>query len=1177
MNQQQRAELDRLKERQAHLSEELTRLSLELKQLEQRLATPSAVEKPTVAASSLPEATTTSAPAVIKTQPMEPPPLPPILPAATAIPTATQIPAAAALPVQPRPEVETHRLEATPAKQFETSPAEAAAGTSAPAPSRQQPRTLPRNEEAAPNAPTRPTNGKDLELRLGTFWLVRVGIVMVVTGLVFFGHLAYQNYVRQLGPGGKVILLYVATAALLGAGWWWQRQAAKESLKNFGQVLFAGGLAVLYFTTYAAHHVEQLLVIHSALLDGVLLLGCAGFMVAIAEAKKSEVLALFAVGLAYYSSIITRVGYFTLYSNLVLTAAAVFFLVRNRWAVLSFGSLVASYLGYGFWRFLDANGWHWPAVQGIWSGTYFLVSYWLVFTAGVFLTREKPFAGQNRASFLTLNNAAFLAMFLLTMLQVHQGGFWKFALIYGGALVGLAEAARRFLPTEPLARNSYLSQGLLLVTIGLISKFSGLQLALVLGMESVVLLMSGQQRKNLVLLVGAFISAGLAVGWALDGMQQRQAPGVYLAIGLAGLMLLNTILVSRQDAPPQRLRLRAGPGYFTVLALVVVLAATWNNAPRESFAALVAVEATTVILSIYLLGIPELSVLGGAYLAVGQLVWSYDVMAGHLLLPWWSSVLVVLLSVVLCEWWFRQKLPSLTLANGAEAKEARLLPALLKNVVLLAAMVLAVRNAGGLSLDKLNETPGSIWLAVTLAAITLGDALLAARHENTAGSLPLRPQPTYATALALIIWLAISWHLTPREQFPLVLGVEAAILTFSIYLLGVREITFLGQGYLVLAQLSWIFDAMTGGNLAPWWNALLLLGLSFGLSHWWQRQKVVALRPEARYLWQGIYALAIVAMLYFRLKPEVHPAGWLVLSSLLAIGMTAYGVWTRAWPIALCGQLFFAVSSLGFFAQLAEGKPAWQYPLATIGSLALLSAAAVAWFTRHPTAASQSREPLLGLALFYRWAALAMSLVWVSEYIPARHRVWFLSVLGVLAFGWSGWRRSREALLFSAAFSLNALVLFWRPWLSGGEVNWAELVLVLMLLGEQQLAYRFPKRYPVERGIHVTAITIGALSLWLFISRWVMQLESVSGGSYLTASWSLLGLGLFTAGFALQEKIYRWLGLGVLGCALGRVVLFDVWKLETTYRILSFMALGIVLLVLGFIYNKYQEKIRSWL
>jgi len=29
--------------------------------------------------------------------------------------------------------------------------------------------------------------------------------------------------------------------------------------------------------------------------------------------------------------------------------------------------------------------------------------------------------------------------------------------------------------------------------------------------------------------------------------------------------------------------------------------------------------------------------------------------------------------------------------------------------------------------------------------------------------------------------------------------------------------------------------------------------------------------------------------------------------------------------------------------------------------------------------------------------------------------------------------------------------------------------------------------------------------------------------------------------------------------------------------VLSFLALGLVLVVLGFIYNKYQEKIRSWL
>ena len=30
-------------------------------------------------------------------------------------------------------------------------------------------------------------------MALGTYWLVRIGAVLILTGLVFFGNLAYQN------------------------------------------------------------------------------------------------------------------------------------------------------------------------------------------------------------------------------------------------------------------------------------------------------------------------------------------------------------------------------------------------------------------------------------------------------------------------------------------------------------------------------------------------------------------------------------------------------------------------------------------------------------------------------------------------------------------------------------------------------------------------------------------------------------------------------------------------------------------------------------------------------------------------------------------------------------------------------------------------------------------------
>ena len=101
-------------------------------------------------------------------------------------------------------------------------------------------------------------------MRLGTYWAPRVGIVAVLTALVFFANLAYQTYISRLGPAGKITLLYFASALLLGAGWWWQRKMAKPNLKSYAQVLFAGGLALVYFTTYAAHHFPNLRVIESS-------------------------------------------------------------------------------------------------------------------------------------------------------------------------------------------------------------------------------------------------------------------------------------------------------------------------------------------------------------------------------------------------------------------------------------------------------------------------------------------------------------------------------------------------------------------------------------------------------------------------------------------------------------------------------------------------------------------------------------------------------------------------------------------------------------------------------------------------------------------------------------------------------------------------------------------------
>jgi uncharacterized membrane protein len=729
-----------------------------------------------------------------------------------------------------------------------------------------------------------PTEQGSFEMRLGTYWLVRIGVVMVLTALVFFGNLAYQHFISQLGAGGKVTLLYLASFLLLGAGAWWQRRAVKENLRNYAQVLFAGGLAAVYFTTYAAHHFPLLQVIGSPLLDGALLLAWTAFMVYIADRRKSEVMALFGVGLAFYASVITRVGYFTLYSNLLLCAAALFFLVRNRWATLSFGTLVASYVAYAFWRFMGPDGWRWASsADGLWLGACFLFAYWLIFTASVFLSRDnEQFAFEQRSLFLTLNNAALLGLFVLTMLQVREGGLWRFLLVYGSVLLALAVMARQFLPNDPLARSMYVTQGLLLVTLGLIFKFTGMQLALLLAAESVVLLVMGRLRASPVLTVGAAVVAPLAVGWGLSSLLPKPEAGLYTGLALCGFMFANAM---------------------------------------------------------------------------------------------WS-----------------------------------------------------------------------------------------ARAEEPERPLQARPQVSYYSLLALAVLLAVTWLYSSRPNFPVLLGAESLLLMAFLLLFRAAEPAVLGQGFLLLAHLAAL--ALYDGDSTSAWRPAFLVALTVAFGAYW------------RLLGRGL---------------DRADAGW---------------------------------------------------QSARLASLA------------------------------YGWLAALASLYWIHAYVPMPHTILAYSLVGLALFLAAGARQEGEWLPFSGLFTAAALAFAGFELLQLHPVRWMEWLAVLLLLAQQRLARVQPDRYPVPPEAHACAVTIGGLFLWWLLSRWVMESSS---GFYLTASWSVFALALFTAGILARERLYRWLGLGILACAVGRVVVFDVWKLDTGFRVLSFLALGIVLMVLGFIYNRYQEKIRQWL
>ena len=98
----------------------------------------------------------------------------------------------------------------------------------------------------------------------------------------------------------------------------------------------------------------------------------------------------------------------------------------------------------------------------------FAVSLWVVYTAAVFLSRSGAFSDRQRAAFLTANNAAMFGLLTADVLNDDpEGKFWILPMVVGVALLGCALAAARWLEDQSLSRKSYLTQGLVLVTLGL--------------------------------------------------------------------------------------------------------------------------------------------------------------------------------------------------------------------------------------------------------------------------------------------------------------------------------------------------------------------------------------------------------------------------------------------------------------------------------------------------------------------------------------------------------------------------------------------------------------------------------------------------------------------------------------------------------------------------------------
>jgi uncharacterized membrane protein len=194
----------------------------------------------------------------------------------------------------------------------------------------------------------------------------------------------------------------------------------------------------------------------------------------------------------------------------------------------------------------------------------------------------------------------------------------------------------------------------------------------------------------------------------------------------------------------------------------------------------------------------------------------------------------------------------------------------------------------------------------------------------------------------------------------------------------------------------------------------------------------------------------------------------------------------------------------------------------------------------HGWTASVTIAVLIGLESPFYWLAL-----W------ALFGAMLAAAAGLLRLSDLRWQAA--ALAFTATFATYTESA--PAWQHAAIVAWFLLSVVL------------EKPDPVLRG---------GYSIAAALVTWMTLLREVSGG-LLTLSWSGEGIALLALGFALRERTLRLSGLFLLLLCIAKVFFYDLRNLETVFRILSFIGLGVVLLLVSWIYTRFKDQLQKYL
>jgi len=183
-----------------------------------------------------------------------------------------------------------------------------------------------------------------LEVRIGSRWLLYIGVIAIVVGAAYFIKLAFDS--EWITPATRVMLGGLSGLVLAYAG----TRFVRAGYSLYGQMISGGGIAMLYVSTYGAYNYYQLVSqpVAFALMCGVTAVGAL-----LADRQQSQGLALMAVGGGFATPFLLPVDASALAAlfsyDAIIVAGTLYLAGRRDWPFLNLLSYVGVCLTLAAW------------------------------------------------------------------------------------------------------------------------------------------------------------------------------------------------------------------------------------------------------------------------------------------------------------------------------------------------------------------------------------------------------------------------------------------------------------------------------------------------------------------------------------------------------------------------------------------------------------------------------------------------------------------------------------------------------------------------------------------------------------------------------------------------------------------------------------------------------------